>query len=510
MKTLRLVFVVAGLATAASLPEHGRRWWRHVEFLASDKLEGREAGSPGHRQAAEYVAAQFERAGLKPAGTSGAFQPVTFESRVIDESASSLVLIRNRERTPMVLGEHAILSLRIDPPERVTAPLVFVGYGIYAPEEAYDDLAGLDLTGKIAVYFAAAPAQLKGAVASHYQATAERWRGLSKAGAVGAVALNVSVEPGSWLRSTQARLIPAMSLLNSGTRGKLAVAWNSAYAGLLLTDAAELTAKATRGEPLPHFATGVSLEARVAVRRQEVVSDNVLGLLEGSDPELRKERIVLTAHLDHLGRSTPVNGDGIYNGAMDNASGVASLIEIASALKARPLRRSVLFAAVTGEEKGLLGSQYLATREGNAVAAVNFDMFLPLFSFTSVMALGLEESEMGDHLRQVAEPLGLEVQSDPEPKRNRFTRSDQYSFIRRGVPALAFKFGYRPGSPEEVIAKKWNASVYHRPSDDLAQPVDIGAAGAFNDLMARLVESIANAGERPRWKPDSFFRRFAE
>jgi Zn-dependent M28 family amino/carboxypeptidase len=253
----------------------------------------------------------------------------------------------------------------------------------------------------------------------------------------------------------------------------------------------------------------------VKVETAAITSDNVAGVLAGSDPALRNEYVVLTGHLDHLGIGGAVNGDRIYNGAMDNASGIASLIETARALAARPQRpkRSVMFVAVTAEEKGLLGSRYFASHPtvpaAGIVANVNMDMFLPLFPMKSVMVFGLDESDLGATVRRVAASMGFAVQGDPEPLRNRFIRSDQYSFVRRGVPALALKVGYAAGSEEAKKHAAWTKERYHAPSDDLQQPVDLQAAVGFNDLLQRLTVAIADAPGRPRWHDTSFFKRFA-
>jgi Zn-dependent M28 family amino/carboxypeptidase len=223
---------------------------------------------------------------------------------------------------------------------------------------------------------------------------------------------------------------------------------------------------------------------------------------------------VLTAHLDHVGIGAPVNGDSIYNGAMDNASGIASLIEVARSLASSPQRpkRSLLFVAVTAEEHGLLGSRYFAgdptVPKSSIVANINLDMFLPLFPMKSVMVLGLEESDLGDRVRDVAMRAGLGVRPDTQPERNRFTRSDQYSFIRLGIPALALKVGFEPGSPEAELDAAWTKERYHEPADDLQQPIDLGAAAAFTRLIGALGTEVANHPAKPEWKPTSFFRRF--
>jgi Zn-dependent M28 family amino/carboxypeptidase len=298
----------------------------------------------------------------------------------------------------------------------------------------------------------------------------------------------------------------------------LAIAFNPDRAELLFAGSGhtyqEVLDALAGDKPLPHFALAVTVRARVGMSRSEVKSDNVAGVLAGSDPELKKEYVVLTAHLDHVGVGEPINGDPIYSGAMDDASGDASLIEIARAFTesgARP-RRSILFLSVTGEEKGLLGSQYYATHptmSGPIVADLNMDMFNPLFPLKYLEVQGLGESSLGDDIRAVAERAGVQVQPDQEPEHNLFIRSDQYSFIKTGVPALTFKFSYVPGTPEEKIFKAWLKERYHAPLDDLEQPVDLAAAARFNSILSALTLRIADADRRPQWNPDSFFRRFA-
>jgi Zn-dependent M28 family amino/carboxypeptidase len=236
----------------------------------------------------------------------------------------------------------------------------------------------------------------------------------------------------------------------------------------------------------------------------------------GSDPVLKDEYVALSAHLDHLGIGEPINGDRIYNGAMDNASGVASLVDIAQSLHEGKVRtrRSLLFVVVTAEEKGLLGSRYFAahpTVEAKRIVAdLNSDMFLPLYPFRFAIVHGVNESDLGDEVRKLAKPLGIEIQDDPEPQRNVFIRSDQYNFIRRGIPALKIDIGFQKGSPEESAHKAWLNQRYHAPSDDLQQPVDLGAAAGYNRLILALARSVADRPARPQWKTESFFRRFAQ
>ncbi|MBW8865786.1 MAG: M20/M25/M40 family metallo-hydrolase [Acidobacteria bacterium] len=527
---MRRVLVVAAttlLATAAvrAADDIASRWWAHVEALANDGMEGRNTGSAGHKRAAEYVAAQFQKAALEPAGAAGGFiQPVQFNTRRIDEAKSSLALVKDGADEKLTLGDDANISMRVDPAATIDAPLVFVGYGLKIPERGIDDFAGVNLNGAVVVHISATPSSLPGPLQAHYGSAGERWKMYKAAGAIGTVSIaNPKSMDIPWARSTLARLQPAMSLADaalSETAGQqLSVTMNPAHADKLFGGSghtfAELLALVDGGKPLPSFALKPRLKARVTVERAEVESQNIAGILRGSDPQLRNEYVVLSAHVDHLGIGGAINGDTIYNGAMDNASGVAAMLEVAAALHASAAKpkRSILFVAVTGEEKGELGSLYFASHppvpQERIVANVNTDMFLPLFPLKTLMVLGLDESDLGQDIRATARELGLEVQADPEPQRNRFVRSDQYSFIKFGIPALAMKVGYQANSPEAAIAAKWTAERYHAPSDDLNQPVDRTAAAKYIDVVKNLAVRIANRSDRPKWNDTSFFARFA-
>jgi Zn-dependent M28 family amino/carboxypeptidase len=276
----------------------------------------------------------------------------------------------------------------------------------------------------------------------------------------------------------------------------------------------EIVAALGSEKPLQHFPLAIHVRAKTGVKKSTGQSLNLAGVLPGSDASLKNEYVTISAHLDHLGIGAPINGDKIYNGAMDDASGIASLIEVARAMHDSnvKLKRSILFLAVTAEEKGLLGSQYYAshpTVQGPIVADLNMDMYLPLFPLKYLEVQGLGESTLGDDVTDVSKESGVTVQADKQPDHVRFIRSDQYSFIKKGVPSLAFKFGWLPGSPEEKLFNDWYKDRYHGPADDTSQPVDKAAAAQFNDILGRLAVRVANANSRPTWKPDSFFRRFA-
>ena len=407
-------------------------------------------------------------------------------------------------------------------PERVDAPLVFVGYGLHLPEAGHDDFAGLDLKGKIAVFVSGGPAEISGALKAH--ARRERARLLSERGAAGMLSLTTAkaVET-PWSRSVAQAGQSGMYFADPALRDVKTRFFSASFS----TEASEklfarsgrtfaqISALADASKPVPRFDMRQTLRADSATRHRRVSSNNVVARLPGSDPRLKHEHVVFSAHLDHLGSSEPIDGDRINNGAMDNAAGVAALLDIARSYKARRVRprRSMLFVFVTAEEKGLLGSRYFALRptvpKASIVANMNFDMPLPIFPLRSVIALGAEESSLGATAAAVAQSMGLPLVPDPFPDRNSFVRSDQYSFIREGVPALAFKFGFSKDSPEATVERQWRSVRYHAPSDDLSQPVERLDAVRLHDFVGELALRVANAPERPSWRSESFFRRFA-
>ncbi len=525
---LTLGFSVAAAAFAQQAAKNdfdGKTWWDYVKVLADDNMEGRETGSAGLKRAEAYVVEQLKADGVEPAGTDGFYQPMTFEVRQIVEKDSSVALIHDGKSEPLTLGEDAFFNTRVDLAPKVKASLVFVGYGLAIPEKNYNDLTGLDLKGKIAVIFSGSPADMPTALASHYQSAGERWKALRKAGAIGVIALpNPASMDIPWSRMALNRAHPSMDLQGPSlyeTPGEeISLIFNPASAEKLFAGSghtfAEIAELGKDRKPLPRFPLAVSIKAVAKVEKSTVESANVVGGLPGTDPKLGWEYVVLSAHIDHLGIGEPINGDKIYNGAMDNGSGSALLLDVARSLKADPAahKRSILFVFVCGEEKGLLGSKYFAAHPPappkSIVADINTDMFLPLIPLKVLTVYGLQESDLGDIVRQVATVRGVRVQPDPEPLRNAFIRSDQYSFIRHGIPAVAMKVGYEQGSDDAKLYKNWLTTRYHAPSDDTNQPVDLQSAAAFEEIVRGVTLAVANRAERPQWKSDSFFRRFAQ
>jgi Zn-dependent M28 family amino/carboxypeptidase len=524
---LFLAVAVASPAQQTPRASHfdGNSWWAHVKFLADDSLEGRDTGSEGLNKAQAYAVEQLQKAGLQPAGTNGFYQPVHFNQYEVDESKSSLALVANGQTKPLSFADDAFISSRATRTSATLfAPLVFIGYGLQIPEKNLDELAGLDLKGKIVVYLAGSPSDIPTALASHYQTAGERWKSLHAAGAIGTITIfNPASMDIPWSRISVNRNHPSMDLADpefNETPGlQLGVSFNPASAEKLFDGSghtlAEIAALGKDRKPLPHFALATSLKASAVILTKTIESSNIVAKLSGSDPALKNEFVVLSAHIDHVGIGAPINGDRIYNGAMDNGSGSALVMDIAASLKAHPekLQRSILFLLVTAEEKGLLGSKYFAAHPTvtpkSIVADVNVDMFLPIVPLKILKIEGIEESDLGSRAAAIALSMGIKPIPDPEPLRNAFIRSDQYSFIKKGVPAVKADVGFELGTPEQKIFKDWLTNRYHAPSDDVNQPVDLQAAALYEEFTRRLLLDTANTAARPRWKTDSFFRRYA-
>jgi Zn-dependent M28 family amino/carboxypeptidase len=540
------VFAVSGLfvwaqsgAAALSDEARGKIWWAHVQYLADPAMKGRLTGSDEYLKAAAYVVDQFKSFGLTPAGVNGSYyQPVHFDVQRVIASKSSMSLVAEGKTTPVALGDDAILGSRSAQVGKVDAPLVFIGYGLHLPESKYDDFNSAEvpmaeLKGKVVVYINGGPAELPGPLKS-FARTSPFAKALRDAGAVGTISIPTpkSMDFG-WQRVASGASQAGMRLSVAADADAVAAkhpaladehgamfsaTFNPAEAEKLFAGTghtfAEMLALADAQKPLPHFALGKSVTATVVGETSQVVSPNIVGELKGSDPTLAKEYVLVSAHLDHLGVGAPINGKTVYSGAMDDASGVATVLETArifSQAKTRP-KRSMLFVIFTAEEKGLLGSRYFAghpTVPESAIAAdLNLDMFMPIFPLKKLHVQGLEQSTLGADAEKVGEAHHIVIAGDPEPDRNSFIRTDQYSFVQAGVPALAMKFGWTMGSPEHKMWRAWLAQRYHSTDDDLTQPVDLAAAAQFNDFFADLARAVADDPSRPHYLDTSFFKRF--
>jgi Zn-dependent M28 family amino/carboxypeptidase len=341
---------------------------------------------------------------------------------------------------------------------------------------------------------------------------AEREKAVRAAGAAGILTIadpGFTVEPPRWPYA-YARTVTLASESRKDDRF-LRMTLNAASLGKLLAgsgrNAAALIAAGSAGKPLPSFAIGDRLQARIAIRQRDISSPNVLGLLPGSDPKLADEAIVLSAHLDGYGYGEPVKGDRLYNGTLDDAAYVALLIRLAERRHGQPYRRPILFAAFTGEEKGLLGSRWYVAHPtvplSHTAADINLDQLRPIFPLKLLTVHALNDTSLGDDARAVANGLGIQVQVDPEPERNLIRRTDHWPFMQGGIPATNFVFGFRPGSKSEQIYRQWYRTGYHKPQDDLNQLMDFKAAADFNRFFYELVERVADKQTAPRWKPGS-------
>lgn len=522
---LAAAFCAAAAQAQPATSPRAVQWWNDIKVIADDKTEGRLTGSKGYDLAADYVIGRFKAMGLQPAGDNGGFkQAVAFEQQFIDYPATTAALIGpGGGFDPVRPGADMLITAGGAPrPAMVDAPLVFIGYGLHMPERGYDDLKGLDLKGKIAVVISGGPSDLPGPdKASNRNARAKF---LTEAGAIGVIALTTPKQVEiPWARQKLLAPAPGMYLADAVMRttpdGYFQATFDPEQSERLFKGSghtfAELCALADASAAVPTFPLGVTLKGKIGTRREHLTSPNLVAKIEGSDPKLRSEYVAISAHLDHLGVGEPINGDRIYNGAMDDASGVAAVLDIAGQLKNQKLKRSVLVLVVTAEEKGLLGSRYYSRRptvpKGTIVADLNFDMALPLWPLKMVLAVGDGESTLGATAHAAAGPLGLTNSVDPLPDRNVFTRTDQYSFVTAGVPALAFKFGFKKDTPQFQIEHDWRANRYHAPSDDLNQPgVLPDEAVKLDDYVAAIAAMTANDPARPKWLETSAFKRFAE
>jgi hypothetical protein len=518
------VFATSGAlasAQSATLSPAAVQWWADIATIASDDNEGRLTGSRGYMRAADYVIERFKSEGLMPAGTHGFMQSISFEQQLVDQAASSAELVAaNGSITSLNVGRDSRIGAGGAPlPAALEAPLVFLGYGLHLPRQGADDFAGIGVKGKIVVVLSGGPANISGPIKSN--ARFARAELLGKLGAVGMITLTtphqmeipwarqilLSGQPGMYLADAKLRETPDGFV----TMGIDPEKSESLFVGSGHTFA-ELCALSDESKPLPTFALSLRLKARIAFKREPLTSPNLVAKLTGSDPKLARQFVVVSAHLDHLGIGAPINGDKIYNGAMDDASGVATVLDVAHRMQSGPRpRRSVLFLIVTAEEKGLLGSHYFAVHpsvpKGSIVADLNFDMALPLWPLTSVFAPGADESTLGSDAQAVAATHGLLMAKDPLPDRNVFIRTDQFSFVREGIPALAFKFGFAKDTPQFQIEHDWRANRYHAPSDDVNQPgVMKEEAVKLDAYVAALAARVANADARPEWLPTSIFR----
>lgn len=507
--------LMAGACSSVPAPPSGTdadtvAWWSISGDLSSDAMEGRDTGSAGYDRAADYVEARFRAAGLLPAGENGGYRQTLplKEVRVEKEGTKfeieSALVTAHQVRTAKV--ELSFLhDITVRPtarlPSQIEAPLEFRGYC------SASDMT--DVAGKIVVCFGARRAGMT--------TGGQRLEAAAKAGAVGIINIDdpgFTIEPARWPEAYARSITFRDAPLPAHAGMAVMRASPDALQHMMMRtdrDPAEILKAGAASLPLPSFDMRSMFTATFATSQRELQSDNVLALLPGTDPALKDEIVLVSAHLDGYGYGEPVNGDVLYNGAFDDAAYVASLIRLAERQAGKGFKRSVLFAAYTGEEKGLLGSNWYSTHltvpKEKIAAVINLDQLRPLFPLKILTMHGIDDTTLSANARRVASGMGIELRRDMEPERNLNQRTDHFPFLRMGIPAVNFVFGFDPGTDAEARYREWYQSRYHRPQDDMGQPLDWGAARDMNLFFYRLAEDVANDPVRPgfvagsQWAP---------
>lgn len=541
-KILLLVCVIASVASVAQelkIPKNIKQAMSrvdtntirgHIAFLADDKLKGRLPGTDGYQVAVDYVVDQFKKIGVAPAGDAGGFTQklVIRKSTVNNSSAVAILKDKNGNTDSLVfVRDFSPTPHPIDASSSAEGQLVFVGYGIEIPG-GYSDYNGIDVKGKIVIVISGVPDGLHSTTSAHYSNGGTKAAIAFEKGALGVITVNPMARPSTNMTPTIQSNITVnpekTTAFGRGFTGNMKIVLNGTPALLkrLFMNSGknmeQVLAGMKKGKP-SSFEPGYSLSASYTTTHTDFESYNVVGLIPGTDPALKSEYVVHTAHLDHVGIGRVVNGDSIYNGAHDNASGVASLLEIARIYKssgAKP-KRSILIVMVTAEEMGLLGSSYFAANptvpKPAIVADVNTDMPTVIAPLLSVVPLGAEHSSLMNNVKMAASYLGLEVEKDPEPNENRFVRSDQYSFVMNGIPALHIKYGTKsdiPGFDLTAFVRQWRAKYYHQSADGLEGGIfNFTAAKTYVQLNFLISYSVAQAAERPKWNSGDVFEKKA-
>ncbi|MDT8760439.1 M28 family metallopeptidase [Sphingomonas psychrotolerans] len=511
----------------AALPADQAALKSHIMFLASDQMRGREAGSPEYDIAAQYVASQFYEQGLRPAGDDGSYlQKVPLISYKPADKGSMAFTRRGGQPIELVFKQDYLPAGNPNKTAfKLTAPVVFVGYGIAGLGR--DDYKGVDVKGKIVAFFGGAPSNFPAEERAHFGSPASKAEIAMKKGAVGyislesprtgrgnypfsAIAANWDRPRVTWAEADGRGHLPTPTAPGLGMLSTAAAARLFEGAKVKWADVAKLAQDDNakfKAVQLP-----VTLSVTLNTANTAITSYNVAGLLPGSDPTIGKEVVVLSAHLDHVGVGhADAKGDTIYNGAMDNAVGIASLIEEARRFKTsgKPPRRSVLFLAVTAEEKGLVGADYFAHNptlpKANLVADVNLDMPIITYKFEDVTPFGAAHSTLGETVARAAAQIGVGMGGDPRPDEAFFVRSDHYRFVQQGIPSVFLWPGEK--GPGKAATDAFLSSHYHQPSDDLVQQpaIDWESGARFVDVNYRIAREIADADSKPMWKKGDFF-----
>jgi len=498
----------------------------HIAYLADDRLQGRKAGTPGYQMAVDYVTQQLKILGVQPAGEGGTYiQKVRLRRAFLKPDATFAARDAQGTILPLTAGQDYVLypSPELPATSISNAPLAFAGFGISAPELGYDDYAGLDVKGKVVMIVRGAPRTFVSTVASASQDLAVLLKTAIGHGAVGLIVASThaappaSVKAGTYSVLGANGKVAASRTFAPGSQqqfyGAVSAATLQKFLQTAALDTTAVFAAIRSGKPASAVLK-TTLTASAQSTYQDIESYNVVGKFTGSDAKLRSEYVVHSAHLDHLGITAPVKGDSINNGAHDNASGVSCVLEIAkiySKLKEKP-KRSMLFVFMTGEELGLLGSTAFAANptvpKASIVADINMDMPTLIAPLLSVVALGAPHSTLIEPVKKACAYMAIDLENDPEPEQNRFIRSDQYSFVTAGIPALHIKYGNKTADGRNNLSEdvqKWRAVTYHKPQDDINGRFDFEAGRKYVQLCFLIGYQVAQDPQRPEWNKGDFF-----
>jgi Zn-dependent M28 family amino/carboxypeptidase len=527
-RLVAVLLLAAAALFAQSLEFSGEKMRAHVRFLASDLLEGRGVGTRGGDLATEYIASQFAIAGAKPAGDKGTyFQNFTLVGTEPQASTQlSAVGASGKTIAFRWLDDFVGVTLEQKPDIAFDADAVFVGHGITAPEYQWDDYKGVNVRGKVVVLFTGEPPSndpkfFAGPALTYYGRWTYKYEEAARRGAIGAIIIHTTptasdgwnVVRSSWSKEDVAvKVAPGTpSLAFAGWVTQEAGEQIAAALGQKTDDLLRMAdAKGFQARPIP-----LRFRLRTTAKVREIATRNVIAKVEGSDPRLKDEAVIFTAHWDHLGIGEAQNGDKIYNGAVDNATGCGILLEMARAwanLPEKP-RRSALFISVSAEESGLLGSEYYAQHPvvpaGKTALAINYDAFLPLGRYNDFGAYGAERTTAYPLVQEAAKRLGLAISPDPRPLAGLYYRSDHFSFARVGIPAFSIDRGDelsgRPPGTGSKLFEEFNTQRYHQPSDEYHDDWDFSGLEIYARLGFLIGLDAANISTLPTWKAGDEF-----
>lgn len=521
------VLFFVSIAYGQELHVSGPRIRAHIKYLASDQLEGRGVGTRGEQLATDYLATQLQSEGVEPAGDNGSyFQNVPMVG-VTTLPSATMTMVGKHGKTPLTLGRDYVgTALSQQPQNDFDAQAIFVGHGIYAPEFGWDDYKGMDVSGKVLVFFTNEPPSddpnfFAGRALTYYGRWTYKFEEARRRGAVAALIIHTTptagygwgVVAGSWdQENSQLKLKP-------GQTGLSFAGWLTQEAGAKLVEATgksidQLLASANQKDFQP-IDLGIRIAARVPVRLRQIESRNVIGRVVGADPQMKSQAVLFSAHWDHLGIGVPVRGDSIYNGALDNASGCAVILDIAriwAALPQKP-KRSGLFLFTTAEEAGLLGSEYYGEQPeipaGETAADLNFDMLSPFGPTRDISVTGAERTTLWSLIQQDAQRMQLTISPDPEPEQGHYYRSDHFSLARAGIPSFSISPGTnyigKPANFGQTAFEDFNANRYHQPSDEYHEDWDISGMEQLAQFGLTLGLDIADTPKLPTWQAGDEF-----